>query len=274
MSNRLALPAPDVASATTQALPHTKVLEQASSMDITMFGLFLEADLVVKTVIMLLILASIWSWAIIIEKHLLHARLRRKMDQFENNFWANLKLDEFYDKWKHTAKDPISRAFVAGMYEWRRTTLEDISNTQFSLESHKVKGLNAILSRSRDVKDALKERLYSGMELSRNREIRQLEKHLSFLATTGSVSPFIGLFGTVWGIMNSFTAIAATQNATLAVVAPGIAEALFATAIGLFAAIPAVIFYNKFSNKSADVSERVDAFTDEFIAELSRMMDR
>ncbi|KPF70796.1 protein TolQ [alpha proteobacterium AAP81b] len=211
--------------------------------------LFREADIVVKIVMLALLAASVWSWAIIIERSRRLARLSAQAAAFEEWFWKADNLDSLYDP-AVKAQHPSARLFIAGMNEWRRS-----------------------LARGRFDREALRARLESATEVSIAREIDALGDRLNILATIGSVSPFVGLFGTVWGIMRSFTAIAATQNTTLAVVAPGIAEALFATAIGLFAAIPAVIGYNRLLHGVGRLEARLGAFADEFRNLLSRQLD-
>lgn len=217
----------------------------AAAHDLSMWSLFMHADLVVKFVMLLLIVASIVSWAIIFQKFSLLSITRKKLASFLNLFWegrSGKTMEEFYHQNKNSASDPLSRVFVAGMYE-----------------CYDQKGKSNPRSRA--------ERALSN---AATREINHLERHISFLATVGSAAPFIGLFGTVWGIMNSFQSIAATNNTSLAVVAPGIAEALFATAIGLFAAIPASIFYNKFNSEISKVANEVDDFVDELIIYVDR----
>ncbi len=213
--------------------------------------LFLQAHMVVQFVMIGLVLASVWSWAIIIEKLYAFRQARREADRFETMFWSGRSLEELY---AGLARDgqPISMAalFVAAMREWKR-----------SVEGS-IRALGGIQLRVEKV-----------MDVTISREMERLERRLLFLATVGSTAPFIGLFGTVWGIMTSFQAIAVSKNTSLAVVAPGIAEALFATAIGLVAAIPAVIFYNKFSADAARLNQRLEAFADEFSAIVSRQVD-
>lgn len=214
--------------------------------------LFLMADIVVKAVMLMLIIASIWCWAIIFEKSRKLKSLNRRARKFEEAFWSGESLDRLYDRVKQAKSDPMIRTFLSGMEEWRL-------------------GLPSV-GRSGDesLKAGLAQRIERAMMLTIGREMDKIEKNMTFLANVGSAAPFIGLFGTVWGVMNSFTSIAASKNTSLVVVAPGIAEALFATALGLFAAIPAVIAYNKFSSEINRYADRVDAFTSEFGAILSR----
>ena len=217
----------------------------------TVWGLFLQADIIVKAVIVLLVLASFWSWAIIFEKVLRMRRLRALADEFEDTFWSGVSLDELFEEHDNQPADPMAAIFVSAMREWRRTT------SGIGLKAERLKA-------------GLKERIERIMDITLGREMQRLEKQMIFLASVGSSAPFIGLFGTVWGIMNAFTSIAAAKNTTLAVVAPGIAEALFATALGLVAAIPAVIGFNKLSTDLGRYSGRLEAFAGEFTAILSR----
>jgi biopolymer transport protein TolQ len=212
-----------------------------------------RADPVVKVVMGLLLVASLWSWTIIINKWLAFGTLKRRATKFEKTFWSGQSLDELYQQFAAKADHPMAVTFVSALREWRRAFEGGAPREAM------VPGV--------------KDRIEKAMNVAILRETDGLERQLGFLATVGSVSPFIGLFGTVWGIMNSFTAIAAQHNTTLAVVAPGIAEALFATAMGLLAAIPAVIFYNRFVNEIGRYTTRLDAFADEFSAILSRQLD-
>ena len=214
---------------------------------------FLRADVIVKTVMVLLLLASLWSWAIIINKWIVLGRLKRKAARFEKVFWSGQSLDELYQQFAAHNDHPLAAMFVAALREWRR-----------AFEGGTPKESQVL---------GIKERIEKSMTVTIIRETDGIERQLGFLATVGSVAPFIGLFGTVWGIMNSFSAIAARHDTTLAVVAPGIAEALFATAMGLFAAVPAVIFYNRFINEIGRYANRLEAFADEFSAILSRQLD-
>jgi len=219
--------------------------------DMTPLGLFQQADLVVKVVMVILILASIWSWAIIFAKLIGYARMRRLANKFEDQFYSTETLDEFRRAISVQAEHPFIAAFSAAMEEWQRS-----GKAQLKM-----------------VRDGVGMRVETIMRVTVQREMQRLEKGLGFLATVGSVAPFIGLFGTVWGIINSFTSIAASQNTSLAVVAPGIAEALFATALGLVAAIPAVTAYNKLSSDLDRYGQRLDGFCDELSAIFSRQID-
>ncbi len=226
----------------------------APPQDLSIVTLFLQADTIVKLVMLLLLAASLWSWAVIFDKLSRLRRLRRDAEHFEETFWSGGSLDDLYDRIGARPLDPMSAVFAAAMREWRRSV---------------AKGLVA----SSTMKASLQERIERVMHVTVGREMERLERFMSFLATVGSTAPFVGLFGTVWGIMNSFQSIAAAKNTSLAVVAPGIAESLFATALGLVAAIPAVIAYNKFSTDFGRYAGRLDAFASEFSAILSRQLD-
>jgi biopolymer transport protein TolQ len=222
-----------------------------AATDFSFVGLFLNADWIGKAVIVMLIVASFWSWAIIIEKLTRLKRLQARANEFEDSFWSGGSLDDLYDRLHTRIADPMAAVFVAAMREWRRSA---------------AKG-------GTDRRTALADRIERVMQITVGREMEQLERYMNFLASIGSTAPFVGLFGTVWGIMNSFHAIAATKNTTLAVVAPGIAEALFATALGLVAAIPAVVAYNKLSNDIGRYAQRLEAFAGEFAAIVSRQIE-
>jgi biopolymer transport protein TolQ len=218
--------------------------------DLSIWGLFISAHWVVKSVMLGLLACSIWVWAIAIDKVMLYARTRRAMDRFEQSFWSGQSLEELYRSLSSRPTHSMAALFVAAMREWKRS---------FEGQSRSFAGLQMRIEKVMDVTIA--------------REIERLERRLLVLATVGSAGPFIGLFGTVWGIMSSFQSIAASKNTSLAVVAPGIAEALFATAIGLVAAIPATIFYNKFVADVNKQAGRLEGFADEFAAILSRQID-
>jgi biopolymer transport protein TolQ len=221
------------------------------AVEITVWGMFWGAHIVVKTVMIGLLLASVWCWAIIIDKVLLLRRTRRAMDRFDEAFWSGNSLDDLYSKASERPTTGLSSLFVAAMREWKRS----IQNPHASFMG-------------------LQTRIDKVLDVSIGREVEKLEANLLVLATVASASPFIGLFGTVWGIMTAFRSIAASKNTSLAVVAPGIAEALFATAIGLFAAIPALIAYNKLQSDVAKSQGRMETFADEFSAILSRQIDQ
>ncbi|MCB9949216.1 MAG: protein TolQ [Rhodospirillaceae bacterium] len=222
--------------------------------DITLLGLFLQADIIVKVVMSLLLIASVWCWAIIFEKSVRVRRLRGRADAFEEGFWSGGSLEDLYDRIGTTPREPMAVVFSAAMKEWRLAVDRGLPT-----EGHMRAGLQ--------------QRIERVMQVAQTREMSRLERNMAFLASVGSTAPFVGLFGTVWGIMNSFTAIAAEANTSLAVVAPGIAEALFATALGLFAAIPATAAYNKFANDLGKYGERLETFADEFASILSRYLE-
>ena len=222
--------------------------------DLSIISLVTSSDFVGKGVIFILVLASIWSWAIIISKILQYSAIRKKMKSFEASFWSGQVIDELYEKIKKTIDNPLSAVFVSALNECK-------------------KNKNTEQKKSETLRVGHKDRVLGSMYLSRNREIERLELKLGFLATVGASAPFIGLFGTVWGIMHSFQSIASSKNTTLAVVAPGIAEALLATAIGLLAAIPAVIFYNYLSSEVDSINNKIDNFIGELNTLLSRAID-
>ncbi|MBX9466369.1 MAG: protein TolQ [Rhizobium rhizophilum] len=222
----------------------------AATHDVSLWGLFMQAGFIVKLVMIGLMGASVWTWAIVIDKYLSYARARRQFDQFEQVFWSGQSLEELYRTLAERNNTGLASIFVAAMREWKKS---------FERGARSPIGLQMRIDRAMDVTMA--------------RETETLESRLSSLATIGSAGPFIGLFGTVVGIMTSFQAIAGSNNASLAVVAPGIAEALLATAMGLVAAIPAVIAYNKFSGEAGKLGARMEGFADEFSAILSRQID-
>ncbi len=238
--------------AQTPAAPTPPVTQETISapVNISLWALFWQAHLVVKAVMIGLLVASVWVWAIVIDKTILYARTRSQMDRFEQAFWSGESLEDLYRSVSAKPAHAMAALFVAAMREWKRTY---------------EGGGKAI--------GTLTQRIEKVMNVTVNREVDRLERRLLVLATVGSAGPFIGLFGTVWGIMTSFQSIAASKNTSLAVVAPGIAEALFATAIGLVAAIPATIFYNKFISEVNSLAQRMDGFADEFSAILSRQVD-
>ncbi|CAN7392983.1 MULTISPECIES: protein TolQ [Rhizobium] len=225
-------------------------LAAATTPDITLWSLFMQAGLVVKLVMLGLLAASVWTWAIVIDKYLSFARARRQFDHFEQVFWSGQSLEELYRTLSERTNTGLSAIFVAAMREWKKS---------FERGARSPIGLQMRIDRAMDVTLA--------------RESEHLGARLGSLATIGSAGPFIGLFGTVVGIMTSFQAIAGSKSTNLAVVAPGIAEALLATAIGLVAAIPAVIAYNKFSADAGKLTGRMEGFADEFSAILSRQID-
>lgn len=229
----------------------TSVLGALTADDFSLTALFMRAHWLVQGVMLLLIAASIWSWGVMIEKYLQFGSLRKGVQRFEETFWSGKALDHLYDDLGSQPRGAIERVFAAGMREWMR-----------SVEA----GSGLFLG--------LRDRLDRAMNVALVRETEAVERRLSHLATIGSVAPFIGLFGTVWGIKNSFEAIALTQNTNIAVVAPGIAEALVATALGLFAAIPAVVAYNQLLGSAHRLNARLENFADEFATILSRQLDK
>ena len=228
----------------------------AQVLDMSVFSLFMMADPVVKAVMLLLIGASVWCWAIIFDKMTRIRRQKRGAEEFDDLFWSGGSLDDLYNNLGDEPDSAQAKVFVSAMREWRRAT---------------VKGLTSGLRG--ELKSSVLARIERNMSLTITREMDRLERGMNFLASIGSVSPFVGLFGTVWGIMNSFTSIAESKNTSLAVVAPGIAEALFATALGLLAAIPAVAAYNKFSGDMDKIGTSLDVFAQEFTTLLGRQLD-
>ncbi|MYA89042.1 MAG: protein TolQ [Boseongicola sp. SB0662_bin_57] len=229
----------------------TETLALVQEMEFSMWALFARATIVVKVVMVVLVLASFWCWAVIINKHGQYWRARRETQRFEASFWSGEPLDTLYDALGPIPSGRTERVFVAGMTEWRRSHKAD---------GAAIGGAHARIDRSMDV--------------AIQKEAEELQKGLPLLATIGSTAPFIGLFGTVWGIMSAFIEIGQQQSTNLAVVAPGIAEALLATGLGLLAAIPAVIFYNKLSADSGRIIAGYESFADEFATILSRQLDQ
>ena len=218
----------------------TQVVGLGGANDFTLWNLFVRADIVVKSVIILLIAASIWSWAIIFDKYKMFKRINNSTLEFENKFWKAKSAQSFSDSLPVKSVDPVTNIFKSAMSEVMKTR-----------------------SKSSAIQAARVERV---LEINTEKQITNIEKNFTFLATVGATAPFIGLFGTVWGIMNSFQSIAISRNTSLAIVAPGIAEALFATALGLLAAIPAVVAYNKFNSDSKRYSARIENFCKRFLS--------
>ena len=218
----------------------TQVVGLGGSTDFSLIQLFLRADFVVKSVIIILIAASIFSWALIFKKYRLFKKIDKSTSLFEDKFWKSRSAESFYNSLTNRDKDPMANIFQSAMAELIKT-----KSKSSAVQSNRVSRV---------------------LEISADKELKLIEKHFTFLATVGSTAPFIGLFGTVWGIMNSFQSIAISRNTSLAIVAPGIAEALFATALGLLAAIPAVIAYNKFNSDSKKYSGRIENFSKRFIS--------
>ena len=218
----------------------TQVVGLGGSTDFSLVQLFIRADFIVKAVIIILIAASVYSWALIFDKYKLFKRIEKSTSNFEDKFWKSKSAESFYNSLSNKEKDPVANIFQIAMTELIKTK-----------------------SKSSSIQSARVSRV---IEIAADKEIKLIEKHFTFLATVGSTAPFIGLFGTVWGIMNSFQSIAISRNTSLAIVAPGIAEALFATALGLLAAIPAVVAYNKFNSDSKKYSARIENFSKRFLS--------
>jgi len=218
----------------------TQVVSLGGSTDFSLIQLFLRADFIVKGVILILILASIYSWALIFDKYRLFKKIDKSTSNFEEKFWKSKSAESFYNSFSNREKDPVANIFQSAMMELIKTKSK-LSTVQLARVSRVI-------------------------EISAVKEITLIEKNFTFLATVGSTAPFIGLFGTVWGIMNSFQSIAISRNTSLAIVAPGIAEALFATALGLLAAIPAVVAYNKFNSDEKMYSGRIENFSKRFLS--------
>ena len=219
----------------------TQAVGLGGETDFSLIKLFIRADFVVKSVIVVLIAASIFSWALIVDKYKLFRKINLSSDEFEQKFWKSKSADSFYNNIPANSNDPLANIFKAGMGEMLK------SKTRSSNQSERVSRI---------------------LEVSTEREMLTIEKYFTFLATVGSTAPFIGLFGTVWGIMNSFQSIAISRNTSLAIVAPGIAEALFATALGLLAAVPAVVAYNKFNSDAKKYLQKIENFSKRFLSIL------
>jgi biopolymer transport protein TolQ len=232
----------------------TQRLAGAVPHDLSILGLFWQSDSIVKFVMLILLCASLWSWAVIFDKIMRLRRLRQAAASFEESFWSGGSLDDLYERVGQRPPDPMTSVFSAAMREWRRSAAKGLLGTAL-------------------MRTSLQQRIERVMTITVGREMERAERFMAFLATVGATAPFVGLFGTVWGIMNSFQSIAAAKNTSLAVVAPGIAESLFATALGLVAAIPAVVAYNKLSTDFGRYAGRLEAFASEFSAILSRQLD-
>ena len=237
----------------TEAVNAAGLVAASQELNFSVWNLFLKADMIVKLVMLVLTVASVWCWAIIIEKSLRLKRLNSDAVEFEGSFWSGGSLDTLYDKIGALPKDPMAAIFVSAMKEWRRSIDSGVTSAEHG--------------------SSLTDRIDRVMDVTLNREIERVERQITILASTGSTAPFIGLFGTVWGIMNSFQSIAISKNTSLAAVAPGSAEALFATALGLLAAVPAVIAYNKISKDVDRYAARLEDFSNEFSAIISRQLD-
>ena len=225
------------------------------SIDFSMLSLFLRADFVVKSVIIILILASLYSWTIIVAKLIRIKQLKKLEKEFEEIFWSGNSFEDLYETLNFNKQDPKSKIFCAAIAEWKKSKFDTLNDSPSNINS-------------------LKDRMQRSMSVTFNKESEIVEKNLTFLATAGSTAPFVGLFGTVWGIMNSFKSIAIAQNTNLSVVAPGIAEALFATALGLFVAIPAVVAYNKISSDLSKYFISLETFMDEFTTIFFRQLEK
>jgi len=233
-----------------QAEVTAAALAGSLGQDMSVWGLFLQADVVVKVVMIVLLLASLWSWAIIFEKWFRLRTMWARADAFEEAFWSGGSLEDLFYRAEKGRPHPMSSIFTSAMREWRRSGTRNVGDVA-----------------------GLAQRIERVMYVTLGREMDKAERHMTFLASVGSTAPFIGLFGTVWGIMNSFQAIAMSKDTSLAVVAPGIAEALFATALGLVAAIPAVLAYNKLSSDFGRYVTRLEAFSSEFGAIICRQLE-
>jgi len=233
-----------------QAEVAAAALAGSLGQDMSVWGLFLQADVVVKVVMIVLLLASLWSWAIIFEKWFRLRTMWARADAFEEAFWSGGSLEDLFYRAEKGRPHPMSSIFTSAMREWRRSGTRNVGDVA-----------------------GLAQRIERVMYVTLGREMDKAERHMTFLASVGSTAPFIGLFGTVWGIMNSFQAIAMSKDTSLAVVAPGIAEALFATALGLVAAIPAVLAYNKLSSDFGRYVTRLEAFSSEFGAIICRQLE-
>lgn len=218
---------------------------------LSVYDMFAESDIFMKLLILGLIFASIWSWAIIFDKIMTFKKLRLRMKAFEEKFWSGGSLENLFTAYQKSPADPLSAIFVSAMKEWKRA---------FS-DKRRASSIN------------LPERIEKVMHITIDKQMERLETKMTFLASTGSVAPLLGLFGTIWGVMDSFGAIAATQSTNIAAVAPGIAEALLTTAVGLIAAIPALIAYNKFNNDLDHIAAKMETFSDEFTAILTRQIE-
>jgi biopolymer transport protein TolQ len=252
--NAVAVPVPSLSSTNMTEIPDANLAMQTmAAQDVSIIGLFLQADLMVKIVMLLLLAASIWSWAIIMEKTLSFKVMRHRIRKFQRHFSSGLSLGQLFQQANKETNDPLASVFVAAMMELSGKAPNNIDINHFKCN--------------------VKERIQQAMTVRINRLLEKAETNLSFLAIVSASTPFIGLFGTVWGIMVSFQAIALSKNTTLAVVAPGIAEALLATACGLVAAIPAVIFYNKFTNEVNVIAGQLESFAQEVALLISKELD-
>ena len=227
--------------------------QEAVRSSLSMYGMFMDSDLFMKVLILGLLFTSVWCWAIIFDKVATFKKIRAGMKSFEEKFWAGGSLETLFTAYAKSPKDPLSVIFVSAIQEWRRSMGE------------RKKARSAI---------KVSERIDKVMQIAIDKQVDKMETRMTFLASTGSVAPLLGLFGTVWGIMDSFNAIGVTQSTNIAAVAPGVAEALFTTAVGLIAAIPAMLAYNKLTNDIDRMAQRMETFSDELSAILSRQMEQ
>ena len=225
---------------------------EAMNHSLSMYGMFMDSDIFMKALILGLLLASIWCWTIIFDKVRSFKKIRQSMKDFETKFWSGGSLENLYTTYAKTTTNPMANIFVAAIQEWRRSTKEGTS-------------------KKATIK--LSERVDKVMQIAIDKQVDRMETRMTFLASTGSVAPLLGLFGTVWGIMDAFNAIGATQSTNIAAVAPGVAEALFTTAVGLIAAIPAMIAYNKLTSDIDKMTQRMERFSDELGTILSRQAE-
>lgn len=225
---------------------------QAMHQSLSMYGMFMDSDIFMKALILSLLFASIWCWTIIFDKIRSFKKIRNAMKDFETKFWSGGSLENLYTTYVKTTTNPLASIFVAAIQEWRRSTKEG-TNKKATIK--------------------LSERVDKVMQIAIDKQVDKMETRMTFLASTGSVAPLLGLFGTVWGIMDAFNAIGATQSTNIAAVAPGVAEALFTTAVGLIAAIPAMIAYNKLTSDIDKLTQRMERFSDELGTILSRQAE-
>ncbi|MCA0369807.1 MAG: protein TolQ [Proteobacteria bacterium] len=238
---------------TTENIAATPVGENAACATLSMWDMFWHADWIVQLVMLMLLAASFWCWTLIFSKSIRLKKLRAEADSFEDMFWSGGTLDALYDRVGSKPDEPLASVFAAAMREWRRATSAGAPTQEKRI--------------------SLQQRIERIMQATITREVEDLERSMGFLASVGSTAPFVGLFGTVWGIMNSFQNIASSQSTNLAVVAPGIAEALLATALGLIAAIPAVLAYNRLSSEINRYANRLETFSQEFSTIVSRQLE-
>lgn len=244
-----------VKAAPIESVGSTAMAGSRAVQDLSFMGLFMQADIIVQSVMVMLILASVWSWAIIFEKWTTLKSIKGQSNSFLKNFWSGTSLENLHESTKSSNPHPMGNVFCAAMKEWQGRSKQDMQSNQ-------------------NLRAGTKERINQAMLVAGSKSLENLEKNLGFLATVGSSATFIGLFGTVWGIMTSFQSIAISKNTTLAVVAPGIAEALLATAFGLVAAIPAKIFYDKYASEINRLSSHLNNFSNELSSILSREIDK